>query len=68
VTTNTLLESDAERKEHAVADHKNDGGRARMPGHEGEVPGQEYHHRCRENQEVPPGQQKPATTRGWGGR
>jgi hypothetical protein len=39
-----------------------------MTGHEGEVPGQEYHHRCRENQEVPPGEKEAATTRGGRGR
>jgi len=45
--TNTYSESDAERKEHAVAKYKNDRGRARIPGDEGEVPGHEHQHRCR---------------------
>jgi hypothetical protein len=30
-----------------------------MPGHKSEVPGHEHQHRCRENKEVPPGEQKP---------
>ena len=45
--TNTLSESDAERKEDAVTKHKDDRGRARMPGHEGEVPGHEHQDRRR---------------------
>jgi hypothetical protein len=47
VMTNTLSEGDAERKEDAVTNHKDDRSRARMPGHKSEVPGHEHQHRCR---------------------
>ena len=69
VMTNTLSESDAERKEDAVAKDEDDRRGARVSGHEGEVPGHEHRHRGRQDKEVPPGEQKPSRAggghRGW---
>ena len=57
--TSTFLQSDTERKEHAIPDHQYGRRRTGVPGGEGDVADHQDQERGREDHEVAAGQEVP---------